>query len=130
MEITSMQGNTLAGCEFTIYNANEKSVVVSGVEAAPGEAALVIVTDENGYAATGDSVLQYGQYQIRETKAPAGYNINNSVTDDDKVEDMYTLQKDSIQYTNIIKNRLVKNGTGRNLSSEERREHGNRFPVW
>ena len=37
-----------------------------------------------------------------------GYNINNSVTDDNHVEDMYTLQKDSIQYTNIIKNRLVK----------------------
>ena len=37
-----------------------------------------------------------------------GYNINNSVTDDEKVEDMYTLQKDSIQYTNIIKNRLIK----------------------
>lgn len=76
IENTTMQGSSLAGCEFTIYNSNEKPVVVSGVEAAPGEAALVIVTDENGYAATGDSVLPYGQYRIRETKAPAGYQIN------------------------------------------------------
>ena len=76
IENTTMQGSSLAGCEFTIYNSNEKPVVVSGVEAAPGEAALVIVTDENGYAATVDSVLPYGQYRIRETKAPAGYQIN------------------------------------------------------
>ena len=36
-----------------------------------------------------------------------GYNINNSVTNDKYVKDVYTIQKDSIQYTNIIENKLV-----------------------
>ena len=36
-----------------------------------------------------------------------GYNINNSGTIDKYVKDVYTIQKDSIQYTNIIENKLV-----------------------
>ena len=37
-----------------------------------------------------------------------GFNINNSLTNDKYIKDIYTLQKDSIQYTNIIENRLIK----------------------
>lgn len=37
-----------------------------------------------------------------------GYNINNSITDDKYINDLYTMQKDSIQYSNIIESKLIK----------------------
>lgn len=36
-----------------------------------------------------------------------GYNLSNSVVDDDYTTYYKTIQKDSIQYTNIIKSRLI-----------------------
>ena len=85
---------SLAGCEFTIFNANQKSVVVNGVEIEPGGAALVITTDELGFASSGDHILPYGYYQIRETTAPRGYQINTdwvqdfSISEDGVILDM------------------------------------------
>jgi len=37
-----------------------------------------------------------------------GYNMTNAKVDDKYVKDIYTMQKDSIEYTNIIENKLVK----------------------
>ena len=37
-----------------------------------------------------------------------GCNMTNAVSDDEKVKDIYTLQKDSIEYTNIIVNKLTR----------------------
>lgn len=38
----------------------------------------------------------------------AGYNLTNAKVDDRYVKDIYTMQKDSIEYTNIIENKLIK----------------------
>lgn len=37
----------------------------------------------------------------------AGYNMTNARINDDCVKDVYTLQKDSIEYTNIIESKLI-----------------------
>ena len=37
-----------------------------------------------------------------------GCNMTNAVSNDEKVKDIYTLQKDSIEYTNIIENKLIR----------------------
>ncbi len=37
-----------------------------------------------------------------------GCNMTNAVANDEKVKDIYTLQKDSIEYTNIIENKLIR----------------------
>ena len=36
-----------------------------------------------------------------------GYNMTNASIDDEKVKDIYTMQKDSIEYTNIVKEKLI-----------------------
>ena len=67
---------TLAGAEFTIYNKSKESVMVDGKEIEVDGAALVIKTDEEGIAASGEKVLPYGSYLVKETKASEGYLIN------------------------------------------------------
>lgn len=67
---------TLAGAEFSIVNANPGTVTVNGREYGSGETCLVITTGADGRAASGNSVLPYGSYSVRETKAPVGYALN------------------------------------------------------
>lgn len=69
---------TLAGAEFTIYNANSKSVRVGGVDYASGAGVKVITTNDQGVASTGSNDLPYGSYEIAETTAPAGYLLNDT----------------------------------------------------
>ncbi len=56
-------GNSLPGAEFTIYDSDGKEVDT-------------IITDEDGYAIS--ELLDYGEYTITETKAPVGYQIDNT----------------------------------------------------
>lgn len=93
---------TLAGAEFTIWNTSTRNVWIdvnnNGYEdpadryVAPGDVVGVIVADENGYCVT-DYGLGIGQYEIRETKAPEGYLLNEtwvvSITPD-MIEDAAT----------------------------------------
>jgi hypothetical protein len=37
-----------------------------------------------------------------------GCNMTNAIANDEKVKDIYTMQKDSIEYTNIIENKLIR----------------------
>ena len=80
-EKSDFQGDaTLAGAEFTIYNRSETSVWYKGSIYEKDEAIDTIVTsyDEatNAYVATtGTYTLEYGTYEVVETKAPEGYNL-------------------------------------------------------
>jgi hypothetical protein len=67
---------TLQGAEFTIYNHSINSVMVGGKEIAKGEPALVITTNADGIAASGDHALPYGSYLVKETKPSKGYLLN------------------------------------------------------
>lgn len=60
----AMDGAYLAGAEFTIYQGD-------GVTPVPAYSPSKVVTDENGIAVF-DGLL-YGDYVIKETKAPEGY---------------------------------------------------------
>lgn len=87
------QGNaTLAGAEFKVYSISAQGVKANGQwfpatyhSAAdirnPGSAAgclLTLVTNENGEVSSANNVLPYGTYVIFETKAPAGYLLNEA----------------------------------------------------
>lgn len=80
-EKSDYQGDaTLAGAEFTIYNASDTSVYYKGKIYEPGEAVTTITTSyvesAKAYiATTGTRALEYGTYTIKETKAPTGYNL-------------------------------------------------------
>ena len=60
-------GNALKGAEFTIYDINGK--IPEALENTSGK----LITDENGYAATEKEALEYGIYNVVETKFPDGY---------------------------------------------------------
>lgn len=71
---------TLAGAEFTIYNRSESSVYYNGNFYEPGDAIMTITsayddTSRTYVATTGAKALEYGTYEIKETKAPEGYNL-------------------------------------------------------
>ena len=67
---------TLKGAEFTIYNQSAETVMVGGKEIAKGGAALVITTNADGIATSGDHDLPYGSYLVKETKPSKGYLLN------------------------------------------------------
>ena len=70
------QGNaTLEGAEFTIKNKSAHHVKVDDVLYDNGDDICKIVTDKDGFASTTGKKLPYGTYELRETKAPTGYNM-------------------------------------------------------
>ncbi|WP_283706295.1 SpaA isopeptide-forming pilin-related protein [Clostridium perfringens] len=62
----------LEGAEFTIYDKNDNEVDK-------------LITDPNGYDESKD--LNYGDYYMKETKAPKGYLLSNKVWDINITED-------------------------------------------
>ena len=72
---------SLAGAEFAIISKNDYTVRNTGGEFVRKDGVMqVIRTDAEGAAQTGDHDLPYGTYEIRETKASAGYKVNASWT--------------------------------------------------
>ena len=64
---TTPQGDaSLEGITFEIVNESQTPVVVNGFTAAPGQVAMTITTNASGIATTGESVLPYGDYTVRE----------------------------------------------------------------
>ncbi len=62
------QGNSsFAGIDFEIINRSANPVVVGGQTYAVGDVVMAITTDENGHASTGNDVLPYGTYEVRES---------------------------------------------------------------
>ncbi len=71
---------SLEGAEFTIYNRSAKSVLVAGDRGRvvqPGQVVMTITTGKDGIASTGKQDLPTGSYEVRETKAPNGYRLND-----------------------------------------------------
>ncbi len=66
---TTPQGNSsFAGIEFEIINRSTNPVVVGGQTYAVGDVVMTITTDESGHASTGNDVLPYGTYEVRESQ--------------------------------------------------------------
>ena len=65
---TTPQGNSsFAGIDFEIINRSADPVVVGGQTYAVGDVVMTITTDESGRASTGNDVLPYGTYEVRES---------------------------------------------------------------
>ena len=78
---------SLQGAEFDLINRSASSVIVDGKTYQPGDKIRSFTTDENGEFSSpaskdvnGDPLspeqyLPYGTYELKETKAPEGYNL-------------------------------------------------------
>ena len=65
---TTPQGNaSFAGIAFEIINRSANPVVVGGQTYAVGDVVMTLTTDELGHASTGNDVLPYGTYEVRES---------------------------------------------------------------
>ena len=65
---TTPQGNSsFAGISFEIINRSANPVVVGGQTYAVGDVVMTLTTDELGHASTGNDVLPYGTYEVRES---------------------------------------------------------------
>ena len=63
------QGNSsFAGIDFEIINRSANPVVVGSTTYAVGDIVMTITTDESGRASTGNDVLPYGTYEVRESQ--------------------------------------------------------------
>ena len=87
-------GATLEGAEFTITSLNDNVVLVNGKQYKKGDVVKTLTTDSTGTAQTGARELPHGQYLLKETKAPEGYNLSGvlerkfSITEDGKMVQM------------------------------------------
>ena len=65
---TTPQGNSsFAGISFEVVNRSANPVVVGGQTYAVGDVVMTITTDESGRASTGNDVLPYGTYEVKES---------------------------------------------------------------
>ncbi len=65
---TTPQGNSsFAGISFEVVNRSANPVVVGGQTYAVGDVVMTITTDETGHASTGNEVLPYGTYEVKES---------------------------------------------------------------
>ena len=102
---TTPQGDaSLEGITFEIVNESQNPVVVNGSTAAPGQVAMTITTNASGVATTGESVLPYGDYTVREV------STNESMLKTFTEEISVTISEDGQLLTYEAENDVVRGG--------------------
>ena len=102
---TTPQGDAaLEGISFEIVNQSKNPVVVNGSTAAPGQVAMTITTNASGVASTGEGVLPYGDYTVREV------STNESMLQTFTEEIAVTIDQDGQMLEYDAENDVVRGG--------------------
>ena len=95
----SLTGESLKGAEFTITAKDGKRFTIKNADNSTTDVdSLTITTNGNGIATTKPQYLAFGEYTIKETKAPDGYILSDwskdFVIEDNGSETDYTITFD------------------------------------
>ena len=102
---TTPQGDSsLEGITFEIVNESQNPVVVNSSTAAPGQVAMTITTNASGIATTGESVLPYGDYTVREV------STNESMLKTFTEEISVSIDSDNVMLEYEAENDVVRGG--------------------
>ncbi len=102
-------GASLKGAQIQILSKNSKSILVDGKIYQEGEVITTLITDGEGRAKTEADYLPYGNYQLKEVKAPAGYTVSGtrtrsfSIRENGKIVEMNTADT-------AVKNQVIRGG--------------------
>lgn len=81
MKAATPQGDaSLEGAEIEVTSENENPVVVAGKEYKKGDVVLILKTGKSGTVSTPVDMLPLGSYSWKETKVPAGYLLEGTVS--------------------------------------------------
>ena len=100
---------TLEGTQIQILSRNSNSILVGGKTYQEGEVIATLTTDKEGKAKTSSDYLPYGNYQLKEIKAPTGYTAsgtlsrNFSIRENGKMVEMNTADT-------AVKNQVIRGG--------------------
>lgn len=77
---SDVKGGLNLKAKFAVYNKSAHDVVVNGDTYKPNAeiTSAAFETNGKGYYESAKNLLPYGKYGVRETEAPAGYELNNN----------------------------------------------------
>ena len=108
---------TLEGAILDVYNISAHSVIVDGVEYAPGEVVLTLETDAAGAASVGEDTLPFGSYQISERTPPEGY-LNSGV-----VKQAFQVREDGAIVNMTTDDKVIRNEIIRGNVTVQKRDN-------
>ncbi|MDL2225059.1 VaFE repeat-containing surface-anchored protein [Eubacteriales bacterium OttesenSCG-928-M02] len=100
---------TLAGAVLEIYNRGENSVVVNGVEYAPGAVVHTLTTNAEDWAGTSNDLLPYSAYEIVEKTNPTGYLNIGAIRQTFKIRENGVIVR-LLASDTVIKNDIIRGG--------------------
>ena len=110
---------TLEGAILDVYNISAHSVIVDGVEYAPGEVVLTLETDAAGAASVAADALPYGSYQVleREGGAPEGY-LNSGI-----IQQAFQVREDGVIVDMTTDDKVIQNEIIRGNVTVQKRDN-------
>ena len=112
----------LSGAEFEVRAAEDIYTADGTLRASSGDVVANLITDENGYAVTGE--LYLGKYAVSEKKAPVGYVLNDEVK---TVELSYAGQE--VAVADAVNSSFINDYQGVDIHLEKFMEHDEKFGI-
>ena len=116
---------TFEGAEFTLKNVSEQAIQIDGKVYDVGAELVdnILTVGDDGYARSG-KILPYGTYELRETKAPAGYKLDDTVWRFSIRRDGQTITFDKMTGPTEVEGDTDATGAGANRGAIEDNYHG------
>lgn len=112
----------LSGAEFEVRAAEDIYTADGTLRASSGDVVADLVTDENGYAVSGE--LYLGKYTVTEKKAPVGYVLNS---EEKLIELTYAGQE--VAVSDAVNSSFINDYQGVDIHLEKFMEHDELFDI-